>query len=218
MKRKNANVMRKAAAAILTAAMTMSLLSGCTGGEESGTASDRTEQDAATEESSSEKASAGDNNASGGEVAADTELKTIRILGIDNSGTDDSGTTVYLSDWVNGDSKMWERLTSDLAERGVALELDLIPADQYDTVIQTQLAAGLDCDFVNLHGIDTKTRTSLISQGKLAAVNAIWEQYSEPETRAFYEEGNGSQVTKLNRIQRQIWRRQQMRRMKKFPS
>lgn len=201
MKRKNANVMRKAAAAILTAAMTMSLLSGCTGGEESRTASDRTEQDAATEESSSEKASAGDNNASGGEDAADTELKTIRILGIDNSGTDDSGTTVYLSDWVNGDSKMWERLTSDLAERGVALELDLIPADQYDTVIQTQLAAGLDCDFVNLHGIDTKTRTSLISQGKLAAVNAIWEQYSEPETRAFYEEGNGSQVTKLNRME-----------------
>ena len=93
---------------------------------------------------------------------------------------------------------MWEKLTSDLAERGVALELDLIPADQYDTVIQTQLAAGLNCDFVNLHGIDTKTRTNLISQGKLVPVNKIWEQYSNDETKAFYEKGYGSEVVKLN--------------------
>lgn len=168
--------LKKAGAAILTAVMTMSLLAGCSekGGTE--TASQKTE---ATEESQA-----------GGTKGED--LKNIRILGIDNTGTDDSGKTVYLSDWVNGDSKMWEKLTSDLAERGVALELDLIPADQYDTVIQTQLAAGLNCDFVNLHGIDTKTRTNLISQGKLVPVNKIWEQYSNDETKAFYEKGYGS--------------------------
>ena len=97
----------------MTAVMTMSLLAGCSekGGTE--TASQKTE---ATEESQA-----------GGTEGED--LKTIRILGIDNTGTDDSGKTVYLSDWVNGNSKMWEKLTSDLAERGVALELDLIPAD-----------------------------------------------------------------------------------------
>lgn len=174
--------LKKAGAAILTAVMTMSLLAGCSekGGTE--TASQKTE---ATEESQA-----------GGTEGED--LKTIRILGIDNTGTDDSGKTVYLSDWVNGDSKMWEKLTSDLAERGVALELDLIPADQYDTVIQTQLAAGLNCDFVNLHGIDTKTRTNLISQGKLVPINKIWEQYSNDETKAFYEKGYGSEVVKLN--------------------
>lgn len=130
--------------------------------------------------------------------AEEGELKTIRILGIDNSGTDDSGTTVYLSDWVNGDSKMWEKLTSDLAERGVKLELDLIPSDQYDTVIQTQLAAGLDCDLVNLHGIDTKTRSRLISQGRLVSINNIWENYSNEDTKKFYTEGYGSEGTKLN--------------------
>ena len=133
--------------------------------------------------------------------AEEGELKTIRILGIDNSGTDDSGTTVYLSDWVNGDSKMWEKLTSDLAERGVKLELDLIPSDQYDTVIQTQLAAGLDCDMVNLHGIDTKTRSRLISQGRLVSINDIWENYSGEEAKQFYTEGYGGEVAKLNTME-----------------
>lgn len=133
--------------------------------------------------------------------AEEKEMKTIRILGIDNSGTDDSGTTVYLSDWVNGDSKMWEKLCSDLAEKGVKLELDLIPSDQYDTVIQTQLAAGLDCDLVNLHGIDTKTRSRLISQGRLVSINNIWENYSGEEAKKFYTEGYGGEVAKLNTME-----------------
>lgn len=129
------------------------------------------------------------------------DLKTVRILGIDNSGTDDSGKTVYLSDWVNGDSKMWGQLTSDLAERGIGLELDLIPADQYDTVIQTQIAAGLECDFVNLHNLDTKTRTALVSQGKLQPINKIWEEHSREETKEFFTNGYGSEVAKLNTLE-----------------
>ena len=175
---------KKTGAIVLAAVTAMSLFAGC-GEKENQTAN----------------SGGGDAETSEGQQASADELKTIRILGIDNSGTDDSGTTVYLSDWVNSDSKMWGRLTSDLAERGVALELDLIPADQYDTVIQTQLAAGLDCDFVNLHGIDAKTRTNLISQGRLVAVNEIWEQYSNDETKAFYETGYGSEVAKLNTME-----------------
>lgn len=192
MRRKNGSMTKKTAAMILAAAMTMSLLAGCgsSGGE------------AESSNASGESATETEETASSGEgTAADGELKTIKILGIDNSGTDDSGTTVYLSDWVNGDSQMWERLTSDLAKRGVKLELDLIPSDQYTTVIQTQLAAGLDCDFVNLHEVDTKTRVNLIGQGKLVPINNIWDQYSAPETKNFYEEGNGSEVTNLNRME-----------------
>ena len=181
--------MKKTGAAILAAVMAMSVLAGCSGSGTGGGA-----------ETSSQSSGGGQTEAGGeSQASADTgELKTIRILGIDNSGTDDSGTTVYLSDWVNGDSRMWDQLTSDLAERGVQLEVDLIPYDQYDTVIQTQLAAGLDCDFVNLHGVDTKTRSNLVSQGKLVPINQIWQEYSQDETVAFYEEGYGSEVAKLN--------------------
>lgn len=179
--------MKKAGAAILAVVMTMSVLTGCSGSKAGGETGGSASGGGLTE-------TAGENSAS-----EDREdLKTIRILGIDNSGTDDSGTTVYLSDWVNGESKMWDQLTSDLAERGVMLEVDLIPADQYDTVIQTQLAAGLDCDFVNLHGVDTKTRSNLVTQGKLVPINQIWQEYSQEETIAFYEEGYGSEVARLN--------------------
>lgn len=185
---KKKSMLKKTTAVILSAAI--ALLAGC---GNSGAGNNVSSDEAANEVQQE--------TSSGQEAAADGELKTIKILGIDNSGTDDSGTTVYLSDWVNGDSKMWERLTSDLAERGVRLELDLIPSDQYTTVIQTQLAAGLDCDFVNLHEVDTKTRVNLVNQGKLVAINEIWDQYSAAETKSFYEEGNGSEVINLNRME-----------------
>ena len=82
--------LKKAGAAILTAVMTMSLLAGCSGkgGTELHPRKQRQQRKARLEGLEGEG------------------LKTIRILGIDNTGTDDSGKTVYLSDWVNGDSKM----------------------------------------------------------------------------------------------------------------
>lgn len=175
-------------AAFMAAAMAMTGLAGC------GQAADQT---GSVTESAVQTAAAADG----------TELKTIRILGIDNSGTDDSGNTVYLSDWLNGDSRMWERLTSDLAEYGVALELDLIPSDQYETVVQTQIAAGLDCDMVNITSVDAKTRMNLVKQGKLVAVNEIWEQYSDEATKAYYTSGGGSEVARLNILEdgNQYW-------------
>lgn len=174
---------RTTGAALLAAVLAASSLAGCGGGSE-------------------EKADGGSVLQNKKETSEQTDdLKTIRILGIDNSGTDDSGKTVYLSDWVNGDSKMWGQLTSDLAERGIALELDLIPSDQYDTVIQTQIAAGLECDFVNLHNLDTKTRTALVSQGKLQPINKIWEENSSEETKEFFTNGYGSEVAKLNTLE-----------------
>ncbi|MCR5755888.1 MAG: extracellular solute-binding protein [Acetatifactor sp.] len=126
-------------------------------------------------------------------------IKTIKILGIDSSGTDDSGNTVYLSDWVNGDSKLWEKLTTDLEERGIRLELDLIPGDQYDTVIQTQIAAGLDCDFVNITSVDSSTRNSMIQQKKLLPINEIWDNYSNGNAKKYYTDGPGADCVKLSR-------------------
>lgn len=185
---KNKKWMQKTGMAILAGAMVMSMLTGCGGDGKART--DRTESESQTKTGQEQEENSG--------AQAGGDLKTIRIMGIDNTGTDDSGNTVYLSDWVNGDSKLWGQLTSDLADRGLQLELDLIPSDQYETVIQTQIAAQLDCDFVNLHELDTRTKSNLISQGKLVPINKIWEQYSRDETRAYYTEGYGSEIARLN--------------------
>ena len=99
---------RKVIAALLAATMTVSLLTGCVGNDsqQSNTGSTNSVVDSTGEASS-------DDNGS-----QSTEgLKTLRILGVDHAGTDGNGQTVKLSDWVNGDSKLWERFTSDFVYR-----------------------------------------------------------------------------------------------------
>lgn len=184
LSRKGGKMKKKLVAMLLTATMAVSMLAGCGSGNEqtSDQASDQI-SDQASDQASSE---------------SEDGLKTLRILGVDHSGTDGNGQTVKLSDWVNGDSKLWERFTSDLAERGLKLELDLIESDQYETTINNQLAAGLDYDFVYITPLSTKTRISLAESGKLQPLNEIWNQYGQPETKEFFEEGEGSNVVKLN--------------------
>lgn len=136
-----------------------------------------------------------------GSTEDNNQLSTIRILGVDRSSTDSAGNKVYLSDWVNGGSKIWDRLTSDLAERGIRLEVDLIPDDQYDTSIQTQIAAGLNCDLVCIDGVDLRTRMSLIKQGEIVPVNDIWDNYSDGTAKDFYNNGYGTTAANLNRME-----------------
>nr|WP_300838162.1 extracellular solute-binding protein [uncultured Acetatifactor sp.] len=194
---------RKAMAAFMAAIMTASLLAGCgdNASQSSGEGSSSAGGDSAGEESSAgEEGDAGEESSGGGSGSeeASGDLKTLHILGVDHSGTDGNGQTVKLSDWVNGDSKLWERFTSDLAERGLKLELDLIENDQYDTTVNNQLAAGLDYDFVYITPLSTKTRIGLVEQGKLQPLNQIWNQYGQEATKEFYEQGAGSEVVKLN--------------------
>ena len=194
---------RKAMAAFMAAIMTASLLAGCgdNASQSSGEGSSSAGGDSAGEESSAgEEGDAGEESSGGGSGSeeASGDLKTLHILGVDHSGTDGNGQTVKLSDWVNGDSKLWERFTSDLAERGLKLELDLIENDQYDTTVNNQLAAGLDYDFVYIAPLSTKTRIGLVEQGKLQPLNQIWNQYGQEATKEFYEQGAGSEVVKLN--------------------
>ncbi len=176
----------KVLAVILAAAMTMGLAA-CGSGESAKTTTAQTTAASTTAAAAQEEAAA--------ETTTQAEPKepdVIRILGVDGSGTDTDGRVVYLSDWVNGDSKMWQRLTSDLLEKGIVLELDLIAADQYTTVVQTQIAAGLNCDMLNLQGVDSMTRRNLVKQGILAPVNQIWENYSQESTKEYYTKGYGS--------------------------
>lgn len=158
---------------LLCAAMTASCLVGC--GGDSG---------------SSDSASTG---GGGGESASSDsgELATLRVFGEDFSSIHGSQ-EIHLSDWVNGDSKLWDKVESDLAERGVRLECELILTDQFQTTSQTRLAAGLDCDIMNVHGLDTQTRLSLVDQGRIIAINDIWENHSDGTAKEYYTSGRGA--------------------------
>lgn len=158
---------------LLCAAMTASCLVGC--GGDSG---------------SSDSASTG---GGGGESASGDsgELATLRVLGEDFSSIHGSQ-EIHLSDWVNGESKLWDKVESDLADRGVQLECELILTDQMQTTIQTRLAAGINADIMKISTLDTQTRLSLVDQGRIIAINDIWENHSDGTAKEYYTSGRGA--------------------------
>lgn len=171
-------------AVLLAVAMAFSCLAGC----------------GKTEEKSDDKQ---ENSKEQADVEAKTEdgdeLKTIKILSYESSSVDVLGKPYYLSDWVEGDSKMWDKLTSDLAERGLKLELDLIPQDQWETVLQTKIVEGLDkYDIVNIRDMDESTRRDLVNNGTFVAVNEIVDQYSDGTAKEFMTSGDTGYLYSLN--------------------
>lgn len=179
---------RKWMSAFLSLMLAAGALTGCAAPAASSNAPSEAKEGSALKEASGDAQ----------ESAATGELSTLRVMGIDILSSN-TGKDIHLSDWVNGDSKLWQKLTDDLAQRGVKLELDLIMDDQYPTVCQTALAAGLQCDFMNITPLDNKTRLSLVEQGRLLAVNDLWENHSDGTAKAFFTTGDGvDSVKKLS--------------------
>lgn len=128
-------------------------------------------------------------------LAQAEDLVTIRLMGIDRS--ESYGTqSMTLSDQIKNNAPGWQKLTEEMAKRGVKLELDLIPADQYDVVCQTRLATGLDCDIFNITPLDMQTRMQLVTRKMLQPVNQLIDNYCNDETKLFFSEGLGSTMIK----------------------
>lgn len=171
--------MRKLVALLLSAALLTSAFAGCSSGGSSSTESETgSAASASTGEESGAESSAESSSTATGEVT------TLKIMGIDKTATVDSG-EISLSDWVAGGSPIYDAFVEKLAEYGVALELDLIPEDQYQTVCQTQLAAGIDADIMNITPLDDQTRLNLVDQGKLISINEVVENHSEGAAMSF---------------------------------
>lgn len=72
---------------------------------------------------------------------------------------------------------VWQVLEQNMADKGVAVELEIIPRDQYKVVIQTRLASANDLpDFANLSELDDTTALNLANQGILLPINEIFEK------------------------------------------
>lgn len=112
----------------------------------------------------------------------------MRVLGNNYTFTGANGRTVTLKDWAEeGKSKRWQKLTEDLAERGIKLELDLIESDQFETTCQTMAASGefSNYDLIQITPLDDKTKINLVRQGQLQPISDIWEQHSEGPAKEF---------------------------------
>ena len=122
------------------------------------------------------------------------ELEVVRVLGNNYTFTGANGRTVTLKDWAEeGKSKRWQKLTEDLAERGIKLELDLIESDQFETTCQTMAASGefSNYDLIQITPLDDKTKINLVRQGQLQPISDIWEQHSEGPAKEFFESDAG---------------------------
>lgn len=183
----------------LAAAMVLGTLTGCGNGGNQMSDASSSADGTADSGAASEEGSSGSEAFSGGTE----ELQTVKILGVNQTNTTVDGKAISLSDWVDGtvESRVWEKLTDDLAQRGIKLELELIEPDQYDTVIQTKIAAGLDCDMVNISNVSQDIRRNMISQGTIVPVNDIWNNYSDGTAKEIYTNGDGAPVAKLNSME-----------------
>ena len=190
---------KKAAAVLMSVAMTVTCLAGCGGQPQESSAESKPDStqsnDTGTSDNNSEEESKTEAGADGG---SGQELKTLRILAPDKHGVDLDGNSFYLSDWVNGESRMYDELERQLAEHGLKVELDLIKDDQWDDILPTLVLNGVeDYDIINWKwsnaggpegAVDPLTLQAYIEQGKLVSVNEIWDNYCSEETKAFLKE------------------------------
>ena len=72
---------------------------------------------------------------------------------------------------------VWQALEQRMTDRGIAVDLEIVPRDQYKVTVQTRMASANDLpDFANLSELDVTTRLNLANQGILLHINEILEQ------------------------------------------
>ena len=71
---------------------------------------------------------------------------------------------------------VWQALEQRMTDRGIAVDLEIVPRDQYKVTVQTRMASANDLpDFANLSELDVTTRLNLVNQGILLPINELVE-------------------------------------------
>ncbi len=98
-------------------------------------------------------------------------------------------------DWAKWEDReelaSWRLFLELLKKRNMELEFEWIVPEQYDTVIQTRMAAALDLpDMVNISPLDDMTAVSLGMQGTIIDVNEAIKKYSDGTIEKKFAEGH----------------------------
>lgn len=128
-----------------------------------------------------ENPSSSENSTNGSSTSDQKEISTLNVLCSDN-------TNPYIKFSEREQYPLWEEFESKLAERGVALEFEVVPSDQYPVVSQTRMSTGTDLpDFAVLSSLDIDTMITLSKQGMLIPIDDILE-YSDGTAETFLNE------------------------------
>ncbi len=132
-----------------------------------------------TQTSQSSISSGGSSAANGGDTQG---VSTIRIL---SSETDNP----YIKLEDREEYEIWGYLEKLFADKDLALDIEIIPVDQYQVVLQTRLASANDLpDYVNLTPMDDTTALNLATNGTLLPANDIFENYGDGSAWEFLKE------------------------------
>lgn len=83
---------------------------------------------------------------------------------------------------------VWQEVEKLLAEAGVTCEFELVPKEQYATVIKTRMAAASDLpDVVGLTDLTDQEVLDMGNQGSLIDIKAAIDQYSDGSTLAMWD-------------------------------
>ncbi|WP_409344929.1 extracellular solute-binding protein [Paenibacillus sp. MBLB4367] len=82
---------------------------------------------------------------------------------------------------------VWKEIDKLLGGAGLQLDYELVPPEQYNTVIKTRMASGSSLpDIVNISALDNTTVLNLAKQGVLLDLNPLIEKYSNGNIKAMY--------------------------------
>jgi ABC-type glycerol-3-phosphate transport system substrate-binding protein len=130
-------------------------------------------------------------------------LTTIKAWGNDRE-LSRNGVSFRPSQFYSGavKSRYWDALMAALEQKGVKVDLTLIPADQMATAFQTLLASGNinQYDWVSGSNVDFKTRLNLVNQGRMTPLNKAIEQYSDGPAREYFLNGAGKKFLAMETL------------------
>lgn len=84
---------------------------------------------------------------------------------------------------------VWQELEKEFAAKGLELEFEVVPSDQYPTTLQTRLASGKDLpDIICLSPLDDPTAMDLANKGTIQPINTIMDEYGDGTFNTFIHE------------------------------
>lgn len=162
----------KATATFLALSLVAANLAGC--GSNADTVSNTGDEQMASGES--QEVLAQDVSESGAD-----ELHTLRILGPDPGNQ-------YIKYEEREEYEVWQALQDLAKEYGLNLELEVIPSDQYQVVVQTRMASSDLPDIVNVSVIDDSSLISMGKQGTILELSGLIDEYSNGNIEQMYTE------------------------------
>ncbi|MEG0691457.1 MAG: extracellular solute-binding protein [Oscillospiraceae bacterium] len=120
-------------------------------------------------------------SSSNGQSSDGNKTHNIKVLCPENTNT-------FLKFADREEYPVYQELVELFAKKGLTVEYEVVPDDQYMVVAQTRLATGTDLpDWVNVQKLDTVTTLNLASNKTLLPVNKILEEYGDGTALSYFE-------------------------------